>query len=72
MPIQQYIIEKRLTQAKKLLRMGKPPIDVCFLCGFNNYSNFSRTFSKHLKLSPKQYQISARASFSTRNSSEQM
>ena len=72
MPIQQYIIEKRLTQAKKLLRMGKPPIDVCFLCGFNNYSNFSRTFSKHLKLSPKQYQISARASFSTRSSSEQM
>ena len=72
MPIQQYIIEKRLTQAKKLLRMGKPPIDVCFLCRFNNYSNFSRTFSKHLKLSPKQYQISTRASFSTRDSSEQM
>lgn len=63
---------KRAPQAKKLLRMGKPPIDVCFLCGFNNYSNFSRTFSKHLKLSPKQYQISTRASFSTRNSSEQM
>ena len=72
MPIQQYIIEKRLAQAKKLLRMGKPPIDVCFLCGFNNYSNFSRTFSKHLKLSPKQYQINARASFSSRSSSEQM
>lgn len=72
MPIQQYIIEKRLTQAKKLLRMGKPSIDVCFLCGFNNYSNFSRTFSKHLKLSPKQYQISTRASLSTRSSSEQM
>ncbi len=71
-PVQQYIIEKRLSQAKKLLREGKPPIDVCFLCGFNNYSNFSRTFSKHLKLSPKQYQISARASFSTRNSTEQM
>lgn len=72
MPIQQYIIEKRITQAKKLLRMGNPPIDVCFLCGFNNYSNFSRTFSKHLKLSPKQHQISTRASFSTRSSSEQM
>ncbi len=72
MPVQQYIIEKRLSQAKKLLREGKPPIDVCFLCGFNNYSNFSRTFSKHLKISPKQYQVRARTSFSTRSSAEQM
>ncbi len=71
MPVQQYIIEKRLSQAKKLLRDGKSPIDVCFMCGFNNYSNFSRTFSKHLKLSPKQYQISSRASFYTQNSAEQ-
>ncbi len=60
-PVQQYIIEKRLSFAKKLLREGKPPMDVCFLCGFNNYSNFSRTFSRHLKLSPKQYQVSTRA-----------
>lgn len=60
-PIRQYLIEKRLSFAKQLLREGKPPMDVCFLCGFNNYSNFSRTFSRHLKLSPKQYQISTRA-----------
>lgn len=72
MPVQQYLIEKRLSQAKKLLREGKPPIDVCFLCGFNNYSNFSRTFSNHLKVSPKQYQINTRTSFRTRPSSEQV
>lgn len=71
MPVQQYIIEKRLSQAKRLLREGRSPIDVCFMCGFNNYSNFSRTFSRHLKLSPKQYQISTRASFHTQSSAAQ-
>lgn len=61
--IQQYIIEKRLALAKKLLREGTAPIDVCFQSGFNNYSNFSRTFSNHTGTSPKQYQMSVRSPF---------
>ncbi len=59
--IQQYIIEKRLSEAKRLLKEGQSPTDVCFECGFNNYSNFSRTFSKHVKISPRQFQDNALA-----------
>lgn len=61
--LQQYIIEKRLAEAKRLLRNGQSPMDVCFACGFNNYSNFSRTFTNHVKISPRQYQENSRASF---------
>ena len=61
--IQQYIIEKRITLAKRLLREGTSPIDVCFMSGFNNYSNFSRTFSNHTGISPKRYQLTSRSNF---------
>ncbi|MCR5671006.1 MAG: AraC family transcriptional regulator [Butyrivibrio sp.] len=63
--IQQYIIEKRLSEAKRLLKNGQSPTDVCYECGFNNYSNFSRTFSKHVKVSPRQFQDNSRAYFET-------
>ncbi len=61
--IQQYIIEKRLSEAKRLLKNGASPTDVCFECGFNNYSNFSRTFTKCVKVSPRQFQENSRAYF---------
>ena len=52
----QFILEKRLSLAKNLLTKGVFPSDVCYLSGFHDYANFSRTFSKHVGLSPKQYQ----------------
>lgn len=61
--LQQYIIEKRLAEAKRMLRNGQSPTDVCYACGFNNYSNFSRTFTNHVKISPRQYQENSRAQF---------
>jgi len=57
--IQQFVIAKRITLAQKLLRKGNTPLDVCYLSGFENYSNFSRTFSKHTGISPKRYQLNA-------------
>lgn len=54
--IQQYIIIKKINLAQKFLREGYPPSEVCDMVGFNNYSNFSRTFSKYAGSSPKQYQ----------------
>lgn len=57
--VQQYILAKRLSLAKQYLSAGKSPSEVCFLCGFYNYSNFSRTFKKHLGLSPREYQLSS-------------
>ncbi|MBQ0001102.1 MAG: helix-turn-helix domain-containing protein [Clostridiales bacterium] len=58
--VAQFILIKRITLAQKYLRQGTPPSDACYLCGFNNYSNFSRTFSKHTGFSPKQYQLAQR------------
>lgn len=51
----QYIINSRLTTAKALLVQGMPVSLVCEKTGFGDYSNFSRTFHKHVGISPKQY-----------------
>lgn len=56
--LQQYIIGKRLNLAKNYLCEGYTPYDSCCLSGFNNYSNFSRTFTKQIGISPKKYQKS--------------
>ena len=56
--IKQFILLKRISYAKELLQKGYLPNDVCFLCGFQNYSNFSRCFHNHLGLSPRKYQQS--------------
>ena len=55
--LQQYIIAKRCSLAQQLLCQGVKPYDVCFLAGFNNYSNFARTFTQQTGISPKKYQI---------------
>ena len=51
----EYITLKRLLMAKELLRSGMSISDVCQECGFNNYSNFIRSFSKTFNISPKKY-----------------
>ncbi|MBP1585588.1 MAG: helix-turn-helix transcriptional regulator [Lachnospiraceae bacterium] len=57
--VQEYILAKRLSLAKQYLAAGRSAGEVCYLCGFCNYSNFSRTFKKHLNISPKEYQKNA-------------
>lgn len=54
--LQKYIIAKRIALAQEYLSKGYPPSETCYLSGFNNYSNFSRTFTQVLGLSPKKYQ----------------
>ncbi len=58
--LQQYIIAKRIALACRLLREGYTASDACFMSGFNNYSNFSRTFAKQVGKSPKQMQMASR------------
>ena len=58
--ISQYIIAKRIALACRLLREGNTANEACYQSGFNNYSNFSRTFSKQVGVSPKQFQIEYR------------
>jgi AraC-like DNA-binding protein len=58
--IGQYIIEKRLALAKQKIQAGAAPSDACFQSGFNNYANFSRTFNRHVGVSPRTYQKAIR------------
>lgn len=53
--INKYIIAKRITIAKSLLAEGKSVNEACEECGFNDYSNFLKTFTKAVGISPKKY-----------------
>ena len=55
MTTNQYILTYRLSVAKNLLIGGMQTTEVAEKTGFDNYSNFSRTFKNHVGLSPKQY-----------------
>lgn len=55
-----YINTKRLLQARDLVAQKVPITQACFLCGFKNYSTFSRAYKKlfthsasHANASPK-------------------
>ncbi len=51
----QYIVVKRVTLAKHFLSQGYSVTETCEASGFNDYSNFIRTFKKITGLSPGQY-----------------
>lgn len=48
-----YILQKRLTLSRELILGGTPITEVCYLCGFKDYSNFSRQYKKFFHVSPK-------------------
>ena len=41
-----YIILRRITKAKELLKAGKSAMEACKDSGFNDYSNFRKMFKK--------------------------
>jgi AraC-like DNA-binding protein len=51
----EYIQSKRVQYAKKLITEGMPITEVCYACGFQDYSNFYKTFKKLVNQSPKKY-----------------
>lgn len=53
--IHRYVIERRIELAKQLLREGNSVTLVCEKSGFGNYSNFIRTFSTCVGISPGKY-----------------
>lgn len=53
--IYNYILVKRIALAKQLLSEGKNVTETCILSGFNDYSNFIRTFKKVTGYSPNKY-----------------
>lgn len=50
--VKQYVLEKRMALASKMLREGIPPTDVATAIGYENYSNFYRIYQKHFGLAP--------------------
>lgn len=51
----QYILVKRIALAKQLLLDGLSVTEACHMAGFNDYSNFIRTFKKITGLSPRNF-----------------
>lgn len=55
MSLHQYITRKRIQLASLRLKEGISATEVCFSCGFQDYSTFSRAFRKIFHTSPSQY-----------------
>ncbi len=53
-----YLSTKRLQRAKTLIAQGVPITEVCYTCGFRNYSSFSRAYKKNFGESPREYRQS--------------
>ena len=51
----QYILIKKIANAKRLLSEGKSVSETCSLAGFNDYNNFIRTFKKIAGMTPGKY-----------------
>lgn len=56
--IYEYILYKRIILAKELMYRDNSLTEIAYKCGFADYSNFLRVFTKNTGLSPKQYRDS--------------
>ena len=50
--VKHYLVLRKLAEAQKYLCMGKSVKEACRMSGFNDYSNFLRTFKKYLGYTP--------------------
>lgn len=53
--VKEYINTRRITIAKQMIFEGYNITDVCFECGFKDYSNFYKTFKKFTDKSPREF-----------------
>lgn len=53
--INKYITAKRITISKTLLSQGYAVNEACEKCGFSDYSNYLKAFTKAVGISPKKY-----------------
>lgn len=53
----QFLMDKKLNEAKKALKEGLSVTEACEYAGFHNYSNFITLFRKKFHTTPKKYQV---------------
>ncbi|MEM9887812.1 MAG: AraC family transcriptional regulator [Bacteroidota bacterium] len=51
----QYLINERIEQAKKQLKLGQSVSDTCYLVGFSSINSFSNLFKAKTGMSPSIY-----------------
>lgn len=56
--VTKYILSRRITEAKKLLRNGATVSDAAEKCGFSDYASFIRAFKRAVGMPPGQYKRS--------------
>ena len=61
MTLRSYILEQRIMLAKRLLREGGNVSEACEHSGFLDYTNFIRSFTRIVGMSPGKYSRCARA-----------
>lgn len=54
-PFYRYVTECRIIHAQTLIATGMPLKEVAGACGYNDYSNFYRAFTREIGISPSQY-----------------
>lgn len=58
--IHEYIVYKRISKAKELLAKGLDASEICSLCGFNDFSNFSRTFKRTVGITIREFKTKSK------------
>ena len=61
MTLRAYILDQRITLAKRLLREGSNVSEACYHSGFLDYTNFIRSFTRAVGMPPGKYSRCARA-----------
>ena len=61
MTIRAYILDQRITLSKRLLREGSNVSEACYHSGFLDYTNFIRSFTRAVGMSPGKYSRCAKA-----------
>lgn len=62
-----YVVERRIRQAKRLIRTDDSLADIAARCGFTDQAHMTRLFRKRYGLTPAAYRTGARAKSQTRN-----
>lgn len=52
-PMQEYILNRRLTRARELIQEGTAPADACYSCGFDSYSGFAKAYQGKFGAAPR-------------------